>query len=80
MSDVGCRIFTTRMSDFYNSDVVFLQLGCRIFTTWMSDFHNFVVGFSTTQRAPTSFISYGFKSNCIYIWQKLSPQSVMSNN
>ena len=38
MSDIGCRIFTTRMSDFYNSDVGFLQLGCRIFTTSLLDF------------------------------------------
>ena len=32
-------------SDFYNSDVGFLQLGCRIFTTRMSDFYNSDVGF-----------------------------------
>ena len=51
-SQVGCRIFTTRMSDFYNSDVGFLQVGCRIsklccliFTTRMSDFHKSDVGF-----------------------------------
>ena len=36
---------TTRMSDFYHSDVGFLQLGCRIFTTRMSDFYNLDVGF-----------------------------------
>ena len=37
-SQLGCRIFTTQMSDFYNSDVGFLQLKSRIFKSQMSDF------------------------------------------
>ena len=37
---LGRRIFTTRMSDFYYSDIVFLLLGCRIFTTRMWHFCN----------------------------------------
>ena len=58
--DVGCRISTSRMSDFYmsdvrflqvvcrisfKSDVGFLQVGCRIFTSRMSDFNKSDVGF-----------------------------------
>ena len=27
---VGCRIFTSRMSDFNKSDVGFLQVGCQM--------------------------------------------------
>ena len=42
--------FSTWMSDFYNSDVGFLQLGCRILTTRMSDFNNSYVEFFTTAR------------------------------
>ena len=33
-ADVGCRIFTSRMSD-----VGVLQVGCRILTSRMSDFY-----------------------------------------
>ena len=40
MSDVGCRISTSRMSDFNKSDV-----GCRILTSRMSDFNKSDVGF-----------------------------------
>ena len=36
-SQLSCRIFTTRMSDFHNFLVGFLQLGCWIFTTLLSD-------------------------------------------
>ena len=38
LKQLGCRIFTTRVSDFYKSDVGFLQLGRWIFTTLLSDF------------------------------------------
>ena len=47
------------MSDFYKSDVAFLQVGCRIFTSRMSDFNKsdggcriFKVG---CRMAPISF-------------------------
>ena len=40
MSDVVRRTSTSRMSDFYKSDVGFLQVGCR-----MSDFNKSDVGF-----------------------------------
>ena len=43
---LGCRILTTRISDFHNSDVGFPQLGYRILTTQISDFHKSNVGFS----------------------------------
>lgn len=57
LSQLRCRIFTARMSDFHNfANVVMLsQLWCRIFTVGMSDFHKFFVGFSTTFMTPTSF-------------------------
>ena len=43
--DLGCRISTSRMSDFNKSDVRFLQVGCRISTSRMSDFYKSDVGF-----------------------------------
>ena len=65
---VGCRIFTSRMSDFNKWDVGFLQVGCRIFTSRKSDFHNsdvecriFKVG---CRMAPISFRTIA----CAYPW------------
>ena len=62
MSDVGCRILTSRMSHFYKSDVGFLQVGCRILTSRMSDFYKsdvecriFKVG---CRMAPISFRTF----------------------
>ena len=51
------------MSDFNKSVVGFLQLGCRIFTSRISDFTNFVVEFSTTRMAPSSFRRNFLKEN-----------------
>ena len=38
-------MLASRMSDFYKSDVGFIQVGCRIFTSRMSDFNKSDVGF-----------------------------------
>ena len=38
-------MLASRMSDFYKSDVGFLQVGCRISTSRMSDFYESDVGF-----------------------------------
>ena len=38
-------MLASRMSDFYKSDVGFLQVGCRILTSRMSDFYKSAVGF-----------------------------------
>ena len=38
-------MLASRMSDFYKSDVRFIQVGCRISTSRMSDFYKSAVGF-----------------------------------
>ena len=56
MSDVGCR-----MSDFYKSDVGFLQVGCRILTSRMSDFYKSDVGcrMSDFNKPDVGFLQVG---------------------
>ena len=58
-ADVGYRISTRRMSDFYKSDVGcrMSDIGCRIFTSRMSDFNKPDVGFLQVgcRMAPISF-------------------------
>ena len=43
-------MLASRMSDFYKSDVGFLQVGCPIFTSRMSDFNKSDVGFLQVGR------------------------------
>ena len=51
-------MLASRMSDFYKSDVGFLQVGCRISASRMSDFCKSDVGFLQVGcRISTSFTS-----------------------
>ena len=56
-------MLASQMSDFYKSDVGFIQVGCRIFTSRMSDFYKSDVGcriFKVGCRmAPISFRTRG---------------------
>ena len=59
--DLGCRISTSRMSDFNKSDVGFLQVGCRILTSRMSDFYKSDVGcrMSDFNKPDVGFLQVG---------------------
>ena len=80
--DVGCRIFTSRMSDGNKSDVRFLQVVSRILTSRMSDFYKSEVECRILKvgcrMAPVSFrrnvmqsVNFEEKLGCCGIFRQL---------